>query len=194
MKRFKRFRSLVACLVLAWSLAAVGTADLAQADDNANGGRWIVGTWYLALDTEIFGLPPGLPLSGLAIFNRDGTYQFQDGGDFGQATFLDTRHSNQFGSWHNTLGGKVKGVALFLEADRASGAVLRWQKVETELHRSDDRSVVTGTATVSILECNNALPVPSPLTCPDPIDGADNFVILPPTDIPITLKRLRPDG
>ncbi len=181
-------------LALLWAVLNATNVALAGDDDDSDGnhGNWIVGTWSLALDTVVFGLPPGFPLRGLAIFNRDGTYQFLDGGDFGHATFLNTQNSQQFGAWRRGRHGKVVGTALYLEADLPTGEVLRWQKTEIVLHKTDSRNVVTGSVTVSILECNNMLPLPSPLTCPDPIESADEFVLTPPSDVPLTLKRLRP--
>jgi hypothetical protein len=178
---------------LAFLCAIVAATNIARADDDRNRGNWIVGTWYLALSSEPFGLPPGLPLSGLAIFNRDGTFQFLDGGDFGQATFLNTQNSHQFGAWRIGRHGKVIGTALSFEADLLTGEVLRWAKANIVLHRTDDRDVVSGSVNVSILECSNMLPIPTPLTCPDPIESADAFVVVPPTDIPLTFRRLRPD-
>jgi len=185
-------RAHTAGLVLALSLTVLTAANVAQADDDRSHGKSIVGTWYLALDTVPFGLPPGFPLSGLAIFNRDGTYQLQDGGDFGQATFINTQNSIQFGAWRKGRRGTVIGTALFLEADLPTGEVLRWQKVDIVLDKIRDRNVVTGSVTVSILECSNMLPIPTPLTCPDPIESAGDFVVMPPSDISITLKRLSP--
>ena len=174
----------------------VSLSSLAEAGDYGRKptGNWLVGTWYLALDTTAFGLPPGLPLAGLAMFHRDGTYELQDAGDFGQATFLNTQNSNQFGAWRARRHGRAQGTALFLEADLATGEVLRWQKVELSLSRTDDRDVVTGIAVVSILECTNMLPVPTAFTCPDPVESADEFVIQPPFEIPVTFRRIRPGG
>jgi len=189
MKRIKYL--LFSCVMLTLVLTFSTGSQLARADDGQGTGNWLVGTWSLALDTEIFGLPPGFPLRGLAIFNRDGTYQFQDAGDFGQASFLNTQNSTQFGAWRRADNDVVIGTALFLEADLATGELLRWQKVTLVLEKSDERNVVIGTTTVSLLECNNLLPIPTALSCPDPIDSADDFVLLPPSEVPITLKRLR---
>ena len=178
-------------LLLTLLLIFLTGSQSARAEDGSGTGNWLVGTWSLALDSVVFGLPPGFPLRGLAIFNRDGTYQFQDAGDFGQANFLNTQNSIQFGAWRRADNGVVIGTALYLEADLASGELLRWQKVTLVLEKSDERNVVIGTATVSILECDHLLPLPSALSCPEPIDSADDFVLLPPSEIPITLKRLR---
>jgi hypothetical protein len=178
-------------LLLTLLLIFLTGSQSARAEDGSGTGNWLVGTWSLSLDSVPFGLPPGFPLRGLAIFNRDGTYQFQDAGDFGQATFLNTQNSTQIGAWRRADNGVVIGTALSLEADLATGELLRWAKVAIVLERSDERDVVTGAVTVSILECFNLLPLPTALSCPDPIDSADDFVIVPPTEIPITLKRLR---
>ena len=172
-------------------LFAAVIAESAQASNTRGYGRWLAGAWYLALDTTAFGLPPGVPLGGIAVFDRYGTYQIQDAGDFGQATFLNTRHSYQFGAWERVDHGVVLGTALFLEAELSTGELLRWQKVRLELHKTDDRDVVTGTANISVLECANMLPLPTALTCPDPIAASEDFVPLPPFDIPVTLKRIR---
>lgn len=178
-------------LLAALCCIALAAADSARADNDKASGPWIVGTWYLTLDTTIFGFPPGFPFSGLAIFHADGTYVLQDAGDFGQATFLNTQNSQQFGSWRMAPGGTIVGTALFLEADLATGEVLRWQRTESVLHRQASGGVA-GTVTAYVLECDNLLPIPTPVTCPDPIESADAFVVVPPADIPITLKRLTP--
>ena len=178
-------------LLLALLLTFSTDSQLLHAEDGEGTGNWLVGTWSLALDSVPFGLPPGFPLRGLAIFNRDGIYQFQDAGDFGQASFLNTQNSTQYGAWSRGAHGTVIATALSLEADLATGELLRWAKVALVLEKSDERDVVTGTVTVSILECDNLLPLPTALSCPDPIDSADDFVIVPPTEIPLTLKRLR---
>ena len=176
-------------LALSWTVLA-GASN--PADNAHKRGHWIVGTWYLALDTVPFGLPPGFPLNGLAIFNSDGTFQFQDGGDFGQATFLNTQHTTQFGAWRRAVRRGAVGAALFFEADLPTGEVLRWLKTDIKLHRTRDRDVVTGIVNVSRLDCPNMLPLPTPLTCPDPIKSAGDFVVVPPTEVPITLRRLKP--
>ena len=187
-------RSFPTALLIAAGMISLSIGTAAQAGEKkgrAHAG-WLVGTWYLALDTQPFGLPPGLPLAGIAQFHSDGTYQFQDAGDFGQATFLNTRHSYQFGSWRPTRGGKVIGTALFMEAELASGELLNWQKVRIVLNRTDERDVVSGKVTVSILPCSNMLPVPTAFTCPDPVQSAGDFVEMPPVEIPVTFRRILP--
>ncbi len=192
MTRKRNSSACIAGLTLAlWLVLFVGAN--ASANQGVSRGMWIVGTWYLALDSQPFGLPPGFPLSGMAIFNQDGSYEFEDGGDFGQATFLNTRNLTQFGAWRINPQGQIVGTALSLEADLATGEVLRWARVQVILERTDDRDVVTGSINVSTLECSNMLPLPTPLTCPDPIESAGDFVPAPPNDIPLTLRRLRPN-
>lgn len=192
MTKIRKVGAHMAGLALAVSLLLPVVAN-AGASQGVSRGTWIVGTWYLALDSQPFGLPPGFPLSGMAIFNQDGSYEFEDGGDFGQATFLNTRNLTQFGAWRVNGRGQIKGTALSLEADLSTGEVLRWARVEVTLERTDDRNVVTGSINVSTLECANMLPVPTPLTCPDPIESAGDFVPAPPNDVPLTLRRLRPN-
>jgi hypothetical protein len=174
------------CLATSWTVFA---QDAEPAD--SRGGNDFVGTWYLALDSAPFGLPPGFPLSGLVQIHRDGLYQVLDGGDFGQATFTNTQHSQQFGSWRRDRRGRFVGSSLFLEADLQTGEVLRWQRVDIVLERTRDAGRLEGVANVSILECSNQLPIPTSLTCPDPVASAGRFVMIPPMDIPITLSRLR---
>lgn len=187
-------------LFMAALLLAISVAPCASAEESSRAAvfknwgyfNWMAGSWYLALDSQPFGLPPGFPLSGLAVFNSDGTFQVLDAGDFGQATFTNTQHSAQYGAWRYTGFNSAVGTTLFLEADLSSGEVLRWNKVEFTLQRSADRDVVEGTVNVSVLECANLLPLPTPLTCPDPTDPANVFTSLPPVDDPVTFKRLRP--
>jgi hypothetical protein len=156
----------------------------------ARDGQGLVGTWYLALDSVPFGLPPGFPLSGLMQFQQSGTYQILDGGDFGQATFTNTQNSQQFGAWRRDRNGSFVGTALFLEADLPTGEVLRWVRTQFLLATTPDADVIEGIVNIATLECGNQLPLPTPLTCPDPIASADQFVLVPPADIPLTLRRL----
>jgi hypothetical protein len=178
----------IAALILFGNTLAT-RADDTDGDRRAS-GYWAVGTWYLALDSEPFGLPPGLPLSGLAQFDSDGNFRTLDAGDFGQATFTNTQHSQQFGVWRRDERGRVVGTSLFLEADLFTGEVLRWNKVQFVVRRTGEDSLLTGHATVSVLECVNALPIPTSLTCPDPISASDDFVLIPPIEIPVTFSRL----
>ena len=185
-------KRMIAITVATLYLAGSGTFALADDKDYLSWQRadWMTGAWYLALDSEPFGLPPGFPLSGLAVFNRDGTLQILDAGDFGQATFTNTRNSVQFGAWRVVHKSQVIGTTLFLEADLGTGEVLRWNKVRIVLARGADRDVVAGTVNVSVLECSNLLPLPTALTCPDPTDPSRAFTELPPADIPVTFRRL----
>lgn len=84
------------------------------------------------------------------------------------------------------------GSALFLEAELSTGEVLRWQKVRLVLKQTDDPDVISGTSTVSVLDCSNMLPLPTAATCPDPVESRRDFVIMPPTGVPLTLRRVRP--
>jgi hypothetical protein len=183
-------RMIISCAAM---LCLAGSGTLALADGNNwswDRVDWMTGTWYLALDSEPFGLPPGFPLSGLAVFNRDGTLQILDAGDFGQATFTNTQNSVQFGAWRKVRKNQVIGTTLFLEADLATGEVLRWNKVRIVLARDVSSDVVAGTVNVSVLECSNLLPLPTALSCPDPTDPSNAFTDLPPADIPVTFTRL----
>lgn len=145
------------------------------------------GTWYLALDAEPFGLPPGANLPGLATFHSDKTFLIVDGGDFGGLPF-DTRHTAQFGSWRQK-GDGVEAVSLFLQGDAITDEVRSWQKVHLMLH-SEGRDRLVGTANVFDLPCDGPAPFPV-FGCPNPIASAADFVALPPFDIPIELERLR---
>jgi hypothetical protein len=186
---------LLSAILLAISGNAVAQSD--QITDRPTDrpqaqGHWIVGAWYLALDTEPFGLPPGTPpLSGLAIFNADGTLQFADAGDFGQMGFTG-KHLTQYGSWRRAPRNTVVAVTLFLEANNVTAEVERWTRARFRFRRTDHRDVVAGLAVeISNLECD--LPVPlSAISCPDPIEHADDFVVSAPPDVPILLRRIRP--
>jgi hypothetical protein len=155
----------------------------------------VAGTWYLALDTTPFGIQ-GLALSGLATFHDDGTVLIIDAGDFGQATFLNKQHSVQMGAWRCIRGRdiprnvrKVVASTLFLEAD-LDGEVEAWYRVELELTMSGDGQELKGFVTTLKLPCDVAPPIPTPLTCPDPIENADLFEIDGPPNVPVTLRRL----
>ena len=173
-------------------LSSAATPAFAQPNTDRAPGHWMVGTWYLALDTTIFGLPPGHPFSAIAIFHDDGTFQIQDAGDFGQATFLNTRQQQQFGSWRHGPKGTVLTTALFLEADLQTGEVLRWHRTVGVFSRADKLNEITGIMSDFSLECDNLLPLPTAVTCPDPIESADEFVLVPPPEMTVILKRLVP--
>ncbi len=161
-------------------------AGMAAAADH--GASPVNGTWYLALDAEPFGLPPGTNLPGTMIIDQNGSVEIIDGGDFGGAPFP-TRDTAQHGAWrwrHRT----IEAVTLFLQADAISGDVLAWQRVEFSL-TPDGTDRMTGTVNVFALPCD--LPAPFPVFgCPNPIAAAGSFVALPPFDIPILLERLKP--
>ncbi len=174
--------ALLVVLVLAVTLPLPGTL---RADGPAPAAT---GTWYLALDSEPFGLPPGTIFPGLAIIGHNGTFQIVDGGDFGGAPFP-TRDSAQFGSWRRR-GSNIEAVTLFLQGDAITGDVVAWQRVELLL-TPDGSDGLVGTVNVFGLACN--LPAPFPVFgCPDPIDSASAFVAVPPFDVGVELKRLEP--
>jgi len=147
----------------------------------------IVGAWYLALDAEPYGLPPGASLPGLAQFHTDRTLQIVDGGDFGGPPFS-TSDTAQVGSWRSSGRGRIEASTLFLQADAMSGGILAWLKVEFSL-RLVGRDQVTGTVNISALECDQTAPLPI-FACPDPIERAGDFAPMPPFDVPVVLKRV----
>ena len=151
----------------------------------------IVGAWYLALDAEPYGLPPGTSLPGLVQFHADRTLLIVDGGDFGGPPFA-TRETAQVGSWRVSRRGRIEAATLFLQADATSGGILAWVKVDLSL-RLQSRNVVSGTVNVSALECDQTAPLPI-FACPDPIDGAGAFMAMPPFDVPVVLKRVEVGG
>jgi len=135
---------------------------------------------------------PGTPpLSGIAIFDQDGTFQVEDGGDFGQMGFTG-KNLTQYGTWRRDTGGEVVGVSLFLEANAMTAEVEKWVRGRFRYFRTDDRDVVAGYAEgIAELPCDLGLPF-SAISCPDPIENADDFVAVGPADVPIVLKRLLP--
>jgi hypothetical protein len=148
----------------------------------------IVGTWYLALDAEPYGLPPGASLPGLAQFHADRTLQIVDAGDFGGPPFP-TRDTTQVGSWRISGRGRIEATTLFLQGDAMGGGILAWARVDLSL-RLTGRDLVTGTVNFSALECDQSAPLPI-FACPDPIDRAGDFVAMPPSDVPVALKRVK---
>jgi hypothetical protein len=147
----------------------------------------IVGSWYLALDAEPYGLPSGANLPGLAQFNADRTLRIVDAGDFGGPPF-GTGDTAQVGSWIVSGRGRIEATTLFLQADAISGGVLAWFRVQFSL-RLDGNDSATGTVNVSLLECDKSAPLPV-FACPDPIARAGDFMALPPVDVPVALKRV----
>lgn len=186
----------------AWrSVVAVGLAltmlvcgPHAHAQDRY-GARNIVGTWYLALDAGAF--DPGLAgtvLSGLAQFHPDRTFMVSDAGDFGADSFLPTLASPQYGAWRLRLSGsswarEIVGTSIFIEAHKVTGEALGWNKVQFNI-RMVGQNRAAGTISAFFLPCNDAPPIPSPLTCPDPVENAGSFIPASPPDVAITLRRI----
>ena len=173
--------------VIAITVVLGATASMAPTDVWASGGGWRVpGTYYLALDAEPFGLPPGLSLPGMLTLHGDRTAIIVDGGDFGGLPF-DARDTAQLGSWRYSWEG-VQVVLLFLTADGATGDVRSWQRVHITL-RQTGRRTMEGEVNVFQLPCDGPAPFPI-FNCPDPIENADAFTPASPPDVPVTLKRL----
>lgn len=146
------------------------------------------GAWYLALDAEPFGLPPGTNLGGLATFHRDKTLMIEDGGDFGGLPF-ETLDSAQVGSWRKK-DGRIEAVTLYIQGDASTGEVLSWFKVHFVFEAVGPNEMV-GTVNVLALPCDDSAPFRI-FGCPDPIASAPSFTPLPPFDVPVRMTRLRP--
>lgn len=164
-------------LALLLSFSAIGEASRVSTPK---------GAWYLALDAEPYGLPPGTTLPGLAVFHRDKSFRIVDGGDFGGAPF-GTADTPQVGSWRRR-NGRIEATGLFLQADAATGEVLSWLRVEFLLEE-DGSKRLAGTVNVFALPCGDPAPFPV-FGCPDPIAAAGDFVPVPPTDVPVRLRRV----
>ena len=170
----------------------------AQADDRLIpllSSRHIVGTWYIALDVGPFAPPfAGLSPSGLAHFHSDRTFMFSDAGDFGAESFLGTVATPQYGAWtlrrsKTTHGWEIVGTALHLEGRKDTGEPIGWNKVHA-IFRVVNRNRLEGTVNVFFLPCDESPPIPTPLTCPDPIANAGDFMPNSPPDVPLTLTRV----
>jgi hypothetical protein len=169
------------------ALLALGAIPAVAASSVAAPGIGAVGAWYLALDAEPFGLPPGTTLPGLATFQLGGTFQIVDGGDFGGAPFF-TKDSAQIGTWRRGPGGRIEAKGLFLQADAEDGEVKAWNRVELVLY-PHGRDRLRGYVNVYALPCD--LPAPfGVFGCPDPIASAGSFVPNSPPNVPVELTRL----
>ena len=169
-------------------VAAIAVAVLVGTSEAYAGKslRAVAGTYYLALDAEPFGLPPGLSLPGLLTLHIDRTAIIVDGGDFGGLPF-DARDSAQLGSWRYTREG-IEVVMLFLQAESSTGDVRSWQRVHLSL-KNDWRKGLVGTVNVFQLTCEGQAPFPV-FNCPDPIERAADFVRNSPPDVSVKLRRL----
>ena len=184
-------------LAMAFLLLVVGTS--AGAGDNDYNrwisNKWVVGNWYLALDAGAF--DPGLSgtfLSGLAQFHSDRTFMINDAGDFGADSFLRTLASPQYGAWRidwhaDSRQSSIEGTAMHLEARKPSGEMMGWNKVHFTL-RVISQNRVEGTINVFFLPCVEMPPFPTPLTCPDPVENAADFIPASPPDVPVTMTRI----
>jgi hypothetical protein len=169
--------------VLLSALAASSTFGQPRAD------HWdgrVQGTWYLALDAEPFGLPPGTNLPGLAQFHTDHTMTLLDAGDLAAVPFP-TRDTTQMGNW-STRRGQVLTMTLFLQVDGATNQALGWNMVQLQLGRPHG-NVMEGVVNVSFLACDPNTPF-AVFFCPSPVEFLHEFEPLPPADIPVSLTRL----
>ena len=183
-------RTVIASLSMA---ALIAVQPLHAADGHK--GRHIVGTWYLALDAGPFDPAlAGTYLSGIAQFHRDHTFMISDAGDFAADSFLPTLATPQYGAWrfaqmtaHSSR--KFEGTALSLEAHKDTGEPLGWNKVHFSFELVGANRA-SGTINVYFLPCNVAPPLPTPLTCPDPVAKAGDFLPASPPDVPFSLTRV----
>lgn len=171
-------------LLLGMLLGAMCAFGTVRAENPAAQGG-ITGTWYLALNAEVFDLPPGSTLPGLVQFHTDRTLTIVDAGDLGTAPFP-TKDTAQMGHWSRERG-RIHTLTLFLQQNESNGDV-GWNKVEIELSRPTG-DVMEGWATVSYLGCNTEVPFPV-FFCPDPVDNILDFDVVPPSNIPVRLTRL----
>ncbi len=179
---------------VALALTTLVIAPQVHAKDRVS-GRHIVGTWFLALDAGPFAPPfEGLFLSGLMQIHRDRTFMISDAGDFAADSFIPTFATPQYGAWKfkSRYGSnKIVATSLYLEAQGETGEAFRWNRVQFKL-RVIDRNRVEGMMSASYLPCPEMPPFPTPLTCPDPVENADEFVPDGPADVPVTLTRIVP--
>ena len=194
--RSRSARSCIAAIVVLTATLATAPQTYAGNSGNYVTPKMVVGNWYLALDAGPFdpGLA-GLALSGLAQIHADRTFMFNDAGDFGAQSFLGTVATPQYGVWDVTgqrhLPGTwaIEGTSLYLEADKATGEVLGWSKVQYVI-KVVDRNHLEGTINAFFLPCGSSLPLPSPLSCPDPVANAGAFMPASPPDVPVTFTRI----
>ena len=192
----RRLPSVLRRSTTALVLATLLAGWQAQADERNALPRLIVGNWYVALDAGPF--DPNLAgtfLSGLAHFHADRTFMLSDAGDFAAESFpMSTLSSAQFGAWAVTdvtargVAG-IAGTSLYLDADAETGEAIGWSKVQFLLHIVD-RNTVEGVINTYFLPCEVLPPLPTPLTCPDPVANAAAFAPSSPPDVPITLTRI----
>lgn len=186
----RRLRATLVWLCLAPLAGSQALADDARGDTQVS-RKHIVGTWYVALDAGAF--DPGLAgtfLSGIAQFHPDGTFMVSDAGDFGAQSFSGTLATPQYGSWKMApQRRRIVATALSLEGRKETGEAFGWTKVQFVL-KVVDRDRVEVAANVFFLPCDDSPPIPSPLTCPDPLENADAFLPASPPNVPVTLTRI----
>ena len=177
--------SKVAVLLSVVAIVAIAVAPASAPASASSTGP--VGAWYLALDSEPFGLPAGTFLSGLASFQFGGTFQFVDTGDFGGAPFF-FEDSPQVGAWRRGAAGSIVARSLFLQADASNGEMKAWNRVELVLY-PHGHNRMTGHVNVFALDCD--LPAPfGVFACPDPIANEAAFAPASPPDVPVEFTRL----
>ena len=196
LSKFCTHRLNFAALIMVFAALLAGSPTYASDRGNFAAPRQVVGTWYVALDAGPFDPNlAGLNLSGLAHFHSDRTFILSDAGDFGAQSFLPTVATPQYGAW-DVSGWRgrpdawvISGTSLFLEGDKETGEVFGWSKVQYVI-KVIDRNHLVGTISAFFLPCDNSPPVPSPLSCPDPVANASAFMPASPPDVPVTFTRI----
>lgn len=185
--------------VMLAAFLAVASPALAENSGHAGFKNPVAGSWYIALDAGPFNPAlAGTFLAGLAQFHSDRTFTLVDAGDFGAQSFIGSVATAQYGTWkwvhpsRDSRGWSIRGTALHLEGDKETGEVFGWNRIQFDIQIVDGNRM-QGTINGFFLPCDNTVPLPSPLACPDPIANAAAFLPATPPDVPIFFTRIVAD-
>jgi hypothetical protein len=178
--------------VLLVALLFVGSGGNTAAQ--GSNGASFPGTWFLELDAEPFGLPPGIALPAFLTIHADGTLLIFDAGDFG-AVPINLVQSPQFGTWSRAGHRSIVATTLFFAGDPFTRDTTLIKRVRLLIgFAGNDFDRLTGVAeTVEQIECPLG-PLPSFLNCPNPITAPDEAWVPEPggaPDVPMQMWRLR---
>lgn len=151
-----------------------------------NDGKVFWGTWAMAMDTGIFGIPDGV-FPAVWTIHRDGTLIVTDGGDLGSVPFT-TADTAQQGVWVQVSQQTFMSTTLSLQKNEMTGQAEGWHRGRFNVQFAEDSDHLVGFVEDEFLPCNPGPTFAKLLNCPDPITSAYQPAPFP---IPIKLTRLR---
>jgi hypothetical protein len=171
--------ALTATLLLATAAARSQTRRI---DHKPRGQFW--GTWVHQVQVG-----PGLTVPALAIFSAEGAVTGVGGLLFGGLPDNPLHGSPIYGVWEKTGRASLGATTFSYFFDAATGVLLGYERHRASLDFGADFDSYHGVEFIETLSC------PLPLTCPDPLDPAAEWIPLPnmpDTGFPVSGTRVEP--